>query len=225
MKTPQKYVIGIDEAGRGPLAGPVAVGVACVPHDFDWELLPGVGDSKKVSPKNREAIFRRAQQLQKEGKLLYSVSMTSPKTIDRIGIVPSITKAMSKALQKNHKTLNNKPLPRQRLGIGIETDREYLSAGSEFIVKLDGGLKAPLEYIHQETIIKGDAKEKVIGLASIMAKVTRDHKMIALSTKLPYTMYGFDVHKGYGTKAHRERILKHGLSKEHRITFCKNLKK
>ena len=81
-----KYIVGVDEAGRGPLAGPVAVGVAVVPVNFDWDLIPGVGDSKKVSPKNREAIFRRAQQLKKQQKLKFAVTLVSAKVIDRIGI-------------------------------------------------------------------------------------------------------------------------------------------
>ena len=212
----KSWIIGIDEAGRGPLAGPVAVGVALVPSDFNWDHLPGVGDSKKVSPKNREAIFKRAKELQKQGKLSYAVVLTSAKTIDRIGIVPSITKAINQALKKIEKPLNNKPLPRQRLG------RDDLG---DVLVKLDGGLKAPSEYVHQETIIKGDSKEKVIGLASIMAKVTRDRRMVILSKVGPYSKYAFDVHKGYGTKVHREAILKFGLTPEHRKSFCKNLQK
>jgi ribonuclease HII len=205
MKQRQKWLIGVDEAGRGPLAGPVAVGVVCVAHDFNWCLIEGVNDSKKLSEKKREAIYVRAKELQKEGKLDFAVCLVSAKTIDTIGIVPSIQKAMNQALQKLH---------RQGLCIGEFED---------VLVKLDGGLKAPSEYIHQETIIKGDSKEKVIGLASIMAKVTRDRAMVRLSKDKEYAKYGFEVHKGYGTKVHREAILKNGLSKEHRATFCKNL--
>lgn len=212
----KSWIIGIDEAGRGPLAGPVAVGVVCVPHDFDWGLIPGVGDSKKVLPAKREAIFRRANELQKSGELTYAVALTSAKTIDHIGIVPSIKKAMNKALKKIEKPLKNKPLPRQRLG---ESDF------GDVLVKLDGGLKAPAEYVRQETIIKGDVTEKVIGLASIMAKVTRDRRMVLLSKVGPYSKYAFEVHKGYGTKVHREAILKFGLTPEHRKSFCKNLQK
>jgi ribonuclease HII len=96
---------------------------------------------------------------------------------------------------------------------------------SDYLVLMDGGLKAPTEYVHQKTIIKGDDKEKVIGLASIMAKVTRDLYMIRQAKFIPYNLYDFDIHKGYGTKAHRELIKKYGLSKEHRVSFCKNLQK
>jgi ribonuclease HII len=201
-----KYIIGIDEAGRGPLAGPVAVGVVCVEHDFNWSVIEGVNDSKKLSEKKREAIYLRAKELQKEGMLAYAVVLVSAGTIDRIGIVPSIQKAMNQALQK--------------IKFRIETDRKDLSACFDCLVKLDGGLKAPSEYLHQETIINGDGKEKVIGLASIMAKVTRDRAIVALSKKHEFSNYGFEVHKGYGTKAHREAIVENGLSREHRASFC-----
>ena len=203
-----KFIIGVDEAGRGPLAGPVAVGVVFVSNDFDWKEIEGVGDSKKVSPKNREAIFRRAQILKKEGRLDFAVGMVSASIIDKIGIVPAIKKAMDQALQniEKGKLLN-----------------ELLS--NNVMVKLDGGLKAPVRYVHQETIIRGDAKEKVIGLASIMAKVTRDRYMVRKSALQIFAPYTFAVHKGYGTKVHCTAIKKFGLSPEHRSTFCKNLQK
>ena len=81
-----KYTVGIDEAGRGPLAGPVAVGVVKVPSDFNWGLIPGVGDSKKVSAKKRAEILRRAVELKKEGKLDYTVILAGAKRIDKEGI-------------------------------------------------------------------------------------------------------------------------------------------
>jgi len=199
----QKWVIGIDEAGRGPLAGPVAVGVALVPADFDWDLIPGVGDSKQVTKKNREAIFLRVKELQKPGLLDFAVVMVSAKIIDAKGIVPAVTIAMEKALSQL----------RARIDLALINIK----------VKLDGGLKAPFKYVHQETIIKGDAKERVIGLASIMAKVTRDHYMERIATKPDYIAYNFGQHKGYGTKAHREAIQVYGLSTIHRATFCKNV--
>ncbi len=200
----QKWVIGIDEAGRGPLAGPVAVGVVLVPRDFNWGLIPGVGDSKKIAPKNREAIFRRARQLHAEGELSFSVGMTPARMIDRIGIVPAITKAIDGALSRSLKRVGAHP--------------------HEIEVRLDGGLRAPATYSYQHTIIKGDSTEKVIGLASIMAKVTRDRYMSTLHSCPLLTRYGFEVHKGYGTKKHREAIQQFGLSEEHRRSFCKNIR-
>ena len=201
LKKP-KFIIGIDEAGRGPLAGPVAVGVAMVPVAFDWNLIPGVGDSKKMSPQKRTAIFRRATELSRSGQLTYVVVMTSARRIDKFGIVPAIKQALEKALAK------------------VVKIKSGLSPG-DFYIKLDGGLKAPKEFPNQETIIKGDAKELVIGLASIMAKVTRDKYMEKLAREAQYQAYDFATHKGYGTKKHRESISLNGLSKEHRRSFCK----
>ena len=201
MASKPRYIIGIDEAGRGPLAGPVAVGVAMVPVAFDWGLLPGVGDSKKVSPKNREAIFRRAAELFRSGRISFAVVMTSASRIDKVGIVPAIKQALEKALEK---VVKIKPTLSPR----------------DFYIKLDGGLKAPKEFQNQETIIKGDAKELVIGLASIVAKVTRDRYMEKLARETQYQAYDFGTHKGYGTKKHRESISLNGLSKEHRRSFC-----
>ncbi|MFM2374856.1 MAG: ribonuclease ribonuclease [Candidatus Parcubacteria bacterium] len=190
-----QWVIGIDEAGRGPLAGPVAVCAVRVPSGFNWDLIPGVGDSKKVSPKNREAIFRRAQQLHQDGHLQYAVALISARVIDAQGIRVAITRGITKCLKQ------------------IEAHHETV------YIKLDGSLKAPPEFLYQRTIVKGDATEQEIGLASIMAKVTRDRHMVRLAATYPH--YGFEVHKGYGTLAHRQNIKKHGLSAIHRATFCR----
>jgi ribonuclease HII len=202
MKKP-KYIIGIDEAGRGPLAGPVAVGVSLIPANFNWKLIPGVGDSKKLSAKNREAIFSRVTQLKKENLIDYAVVMVGAKTIDKIGIVPAIKQALEKGLTKLCKAYNISPL--------------------ELSIKLDGGLKAPAIYVQQETIIKGDDKELSIGLASIMAKVTRDKYMEKIAQRAEFSGYNFDIHKGYGTKKHREAISRLGISSEHRASFCRNI--
>jgi ribonuclease HII len=198
-----QYLIGIDEAGRGPLAGPVSVGVVCISSGFDWNDIPGVDDSKKLSEKKREQIFKIAKQLKKKGALTFAVSLVGPSYIDEIGIVPSVNRAMQRSLLLIQKELDLDP--------------------RSCFVKLDGSLKAPEEYIHQETIIKGDAKEKVIGLASILAKVTRDRYMVDRSKVETYARYGFEIHKGYATRAHRELILKEGLSDMHRRSFCTRL--
>lgn len=201
-----KYVVGIDEAGRGPLAGPVAVGLVLVPAGFDWSLLPGVGDSKKVSEKNRERIYKEALGLAKAGKLWCMVEMASAKVIDKRGIAVVIRECIDKGL----KELSS----RQDLELDWDTVR----------VVLDGSLKAPAYCVHQETIIKGDAKEKVIGLASILAKVTRDAYMCRLANKPAYACYQLAKHKGYGTALHCRLIARHGLSPEHRTSYCKNIK-
>jgi ribonuclease HII len=195
-----KILVGIDEVGRGPLAGPVSVGVALVPVDFDWSQLPGVTDSKKLNPQVRESIYRTSCRLRREGKIDFSVASVPARTIDKIGIVPAITQALRKAL-------------------GVVMKRQELLP-KEVVVKLDGGLRAPVEYQVQETIIKGDAKEKVIGLASVVAKVVRDTYMCRISSTPPFDRYGFAENKGYGTKRHRQVLSEYGLSSEHRRSFC-----
>jgi ribonuclease HII len=190
-----EWIVGIDEAGRGALAGPVAVGAVMVPYDFDWDLIPGVGDSKKIAPKNREAIFRRAQELRKEGLLYTAVALIVHTAIDSHGITEAVRRGINKTL------LSLDPEPNSTL------------------IKLDGLLTAPDCFKHQETIIRGDATEKEIGLASIMAKVTRDRHIVRIAKKYPH--YNFEVHKGYGTSFHRKMIKAHGMSAIHRTTFCR----
>ncbi len=192
-----KWQIGIDEAGRGPLAGPVSVGAVKVPVGFDWSLIEGVGDSKQIAPKNREAIFRRAQQLRHIRQLDFVVAMVGSSVIDTQGIVFSINTAMGRCLQR------------------LELD----SAACH--IRLDGSLKAPDTY-SQETIIKGDTLIPEIGLASILAKVTRDRYMTHMARRYP--QYGFSEHMGYGTKAHRHAIATYGECPLHRVSFCKNIK-
>ena len=195
-----KNIVGVDEAGRGPLAGPVAVGVAIVSKNFDWNLLPGVTDSKQLSGKRRKVIFRQAKELRKKGELNFAVSMVSAKVIDEVGINRAIKLAMTRALR--------------RLQLHPE----------ECFVKLDGGLKAPSEFT-QETIIKGDQKEKIIGLASICAKETRDAYMVRIAAQPQFALYDFATHKGYGTQRHRAAIGKRGLSEQHRKSYCSKIDK
>jgi ribonuclease HII len=202
MKKPA-YIIGIDEAGRGPLAGPVAVGVCLVPARFNWQKLPGVGDSKALTAKKREAVYETATQLPAAAGLRAVVVMKTAKEIDTRGITVVIREALAEGLEAVLAQSGAKP--------------------SECQVLLDGGLKAPVAFIHQETIIKGDGKESTIGLASIFAKVTRDIYMTKLSMKAAFKAYDFATHKGYGTKRHRQAIKDFGLSREHRASFCRNI--
>ncbi|MAZ56563.1 ribonuclease HII [bacterium] len=194
----KKCVVGIDEVGRGPLAGPVAVGVVVVPEGFDWSLLPGVTDSKQLTAEKREEIYKAARRLKAAGQLDYAVSMVSASVIDKKGIVTAINLAMSRSLKK-------------------------LTVGDSCLLKLDGGLKAPANFQDQKTIIKGDAKVKEIGLASIVAKVERDRYMVRKSAPPIYAPYKWHENKGYGTKVHRKAIRKQGLTELHRVTFCRNI--
>lgn len=183
-------VLGVDEAGRGPLAGPVAVGVVSAPEGLDIsEEFPGVADSKKLREKRREEIFER---LLAHPTVRYTVELEDAKTIDREGIATAVRLALYR-------------------GVNI------LAPDSALVrVFLDGSLKAPPEY-KQETVIGGDATVPIISLASIAAKVTRDRLMCALAEQYPE--YAFEQHKGYGTKKHYEALRKHGLCAIHRESF------
>jgi ribonuclease HII len=192
-----KYIIGIDEVGRGPLAGPVAVCAFKMPVDFNAKRFGKIKDSKKLSTGNRFAISRALSALKKEKQLDYFVSYESAKRIDTIGL----SKAVKNCIQISIEKLKLKP--------------------HECIVLLDGGLKAPIQFKNQKTIIKGDEKERSIAFASIIAKVSRDAIMCQLAKKYP--QYNFEIHKGYGTKMHRSAIEKHGFSPIHRKSFCKNI--
>jgi ribonuclease HII len=194
-----RYIIGIDEAGRGPLAGPVAVGAFCVRTDFSREFkkfAAGVKDSKKLSEKKREEWFVKIESEQKRGNFSFAVTFSGNVMIDKRGLTFSIRHALAQSLKK----LDLPP--------------------EQTLVLLDGGLRAPKEYIFQETIIKGDEKEPVISFASIAAKVLRDRKMVALAKFHP--QYGFEKHKGYGTKDHYRAIVKHGVLGIHRKSFLKS---
>lgn len=189
--------VGIDEVGRGPLAGPVAVGAVAVPKGFDVRReFPRVADSKLLSPRVREQIFDALQKRLAAGDLQYAVSFSSASYIDTHGIIQAVVRALTQALTT------------------VAPDYEHTD------VLLDGSLFAPKKYAHQQTIIRGDISEPVISLASIAAKVTRDRLMVRLHEQYP--VYGFAAHKGYGTVVHRRAIALYGLSPLHRRTFIHN---
>lgn len=191
-----RYVIGIDEVGRGPIAGPVAVGAFVFLNSDAKKLFKGVKESKQLSEAQREKWFSIIKLAKEEGWVDFAVNFQSSKVIDKKGIVFAIKTALAKSLRALTLDIGNT------------------------LVLLDGGLRAPAEYINQRTIIKGDEKEMVIALASICAKVLRDRKMIKLGIKYP--VYGLVNHKGYGTRDHYKAIKKYGLIDEHRKSFIKN---
>jgi ribonuclease HII len=206
MKDTYDYIIGIDEAGRGPLAGPVVVGAVMVRKDFQKKFKKVLleiknKDSKKLSAEKREAWFQKIKKWKQENKLDFHVALISNKIIDTKGISLAIKKGIQECLTKIVHSRKINP--------------------DECLVLLDGSLKAPEEFIHQKTIIKGDEKHFQISLASICAKVTRDAYMKKAAKKYP--QYSFEVHKGYGTLQHRILIKKHGVSKIHRQSFIKRL--
>lgn len=225
------YIVGIDEVGRGPIAGPVAVCafIFLVP-DFEKNIkeysaenkLP-LRDSKKLTQKQKEKWVKYFKEEKEKGNCDFAVSTVSADDIDKIGIVPSIQKALNNSLSRV--TAQEILLVRSsdEGGRGARPSKEVSPASLHiFNVYLDGGLKAPVEYVNQETIIKGDELHPVISCASIVAKVTRDSLMDKYG--LEYVGYGFETHAGYGTRAHYDAIKKHGLTPLHRKTFLKNIK-
>jgi len=207
-----KTVIGIDEVGRGPIAGPVAVcalaicGNSLILKKGKWTMVhfENFRDSKKLSHIQRVKWLTKINEEKKKGNIIYKVSFASNKVIDKKGIVFAINKCL-----KNSLDFINPPNCRA----GINT--------KESLVLLDGGLKAPVEYVNQKTIIKGDEKELCIALASIVAKVTRDELMLKLARKYPG--YSLEKHKGYGTAAHYRALKNKGISPIHRKSFLKKL--
>lgn len=197
-----RYVIGIDEAGRGALAGPVCVGAVLMPPDFDWREAfslvtrrgaPRLRDSKQLSPQQRDTLF---QYIASHGRLKHASAFVDAETIDIIGIVNAAHEASARAVAS--------------LGV----------APSKVGVLLDAGLRVPSKW-SQESFVRGDETVPAIAFASIVAKVTRDRHMEALSPR--YREYHFDQHKGYGTLMHRKAIRRNGASELHRATFCTRL--
>lgn len=181
--------IGIDEVGRGPIAGPVAVAAFTYTGKIEHPDGIPLRDSKKLTPIQRELWF---DYLEKNSNCTFFVSMVGPSVIDSKGIVYAIKQALSRSLAK-------------------------IQAQEDHMILLDGGLRAPEKFTNQKTIVKGDEKEKVIALASIVAKVTRDRYMKTQAGK--YKGYGFDLHMGYGTRGHYNMINTHGLCDLHRKSF------
>lgn len=209
----KKYIIGIDEAGRGPIAGPVSVGAFGAEEKVGkWiikNLFQGkLRDSKKLSPTKREEIYKKLVALKKQNKVYFAVTHVSNQIIDKRGISYAVRKGINSVLEKLSPSPN--PLPK---GEGTKNQKTE--------IRLDGLLKAPEEYKNQKTIIKGDEKDVFIACASIVAKVSRDRLMCKLAPKYPH--YSFEIHKGYGTAPHRSLIYKLGLSAIHRHTFCKSI--
>lgn len=184
---PPAVICGTDEAGRGPLAGPVFAAAVILPPDCE---IAGLNDSKKLTEKKREKLFDEIT----EKAAAYSVAMIDAKTIDGINILQASMLAMRNAVE----------------GLDIIPD----------IVLVDGNADPGFGTVAEtRLVVGGDAKSACIAAASILAKVSRDRYMLALHEKYP--QYGFDKHKGYGTKAHYEALNAFGVCPEHRESFLK----
>lgn len=184
-----RYILGIDEAGRGSLAGPVVVGGVLILSERANNFFCGIRDSKQLSPTRREEWFRR---IATDDGCTWAVARVGPHVIDRINIYGATLLGVRRVYQKL---------------AGNRTD---------VVALLDGGLRLS-RGVAQQTFIRGDAHIPVIAAASIVAKVLRDRMMVRLHRKYP--TYNFDVHKGYGTLRHRALLDQYGPSGAHRKTF------
>ncbi len=180
-----KCICGVDEAGRGPLAGPVCAAAVILPPGLE---IPGLNDSKKLTDKKRRELFP----IICEQAIAYGIAMVDEKTIDEINILQATYLAMKKAIE----ALQEKP----ELAL-VDGNRA-------------GDFGVPVE-----TVIKGDSRSASIAAASVLAKVTRDDFMDEQA--LVYPQYGFEIHKGYGTKAHYEALRLCGPSPIHRMSFLR----
>ena len=181
------FIIGTDEAGRGPLAGPVCAAAVILPANIE---IPGLNDSKKLSDKRR----RELMPVIKECALAYGIAFATEEEIDSINILQATFLAMERAISQ----LSIKP------GLAL----------------IDGNREKDFD-IPVKTVIHGDSLSASIAAASVLAKVTRDDLMMEMAEKYP--QYGFDIHKGYGTKAHYDALMQHGPCPIHRTTFLKKL--
>lgn len=178
-------ICGVDEAGRGPLAGPVCAAAVILPPHCE---IPGLNDSKKLSDKKRRELFPVIQ----EKAIAYGIAFASEGEIDEINILQATFLAMRRAI-------------------------EQLEGKADFAL-IDGNRETDFG-LPVMTVVKGDSRSANIAAASVLAKVTRDEYMEKLA--LEYPEYGFEVHKGYGTKRHYQALTENGISPVHRRTFLK----
>ena len=178
-------VCGVDEAGRGPLAGPVCAAAVILPPNLE---IPGLNDSKKLSDKKRRELFPLIQ----EQAIAYGIGFASEQEIDEINILQATFLAMQRALDQ----------------LTVRPDLALIDGNRE----KDFGLPV-------KTVVKGDSLSANIAAASILAKVSRDNLMEEMAKSYP--QYGFEIHKGYGTKAHYAALREYGASPVHRMSFLK----
>lgn len=182
-----QVICGVDEAGRGPLAGPVCAAAVILPANIE---IPGLNDSKKLSDKRRRELFP----IIKEQAIAYGIGLADNGEIDQINILQATFLAMERAIAQ----------------LSVKPDLALIDGNRE----KDFGIPV-------QTVVKGDSLSASIAAASILAKVTRDDIMLQMAQQYPE--YQFDVHKGYGTKAHYAALAQHGPCAIHRMTFLKKL--
>ena len=180
-----KVICGVDEAGRGPLAGPVCAAAVILPPDLE---IPGLNDSKKLTDKKRRELYPVIKEL----AVAYSIVLVDHETIDKINILQATLSAMEQAIA------------------GLEVKPE--------LALIDGNREKDFG-VPCKTVVHDDSLSASIAAASVLAKVARDDVMMAMAEEYP--QYGFEIHKGYGTKAHYEALTAHGPCPIHRMTFLK----
>ena len=180
-----KTICGVDEAGRGPLAGPVCAAAVILPEHLQ---IPGLTDSKKLTDKKRRELYPVIM----EQAIAYGIGFATEQEIDEINILQATFLAMQRALDQ----------------LSVNPELALIDGNRE----KDFGLPV-------KTVVKGDSLSANIAAASVLAKVTRDDLMVKLAQDYP--QYGFDIHKGYGTKAHYAALTEHGASPVHRMSFLK----
>ena len=180
-----QVICGVDEAGRGPLAGPVCAAAVILPPNAD---IPGLNDSKKLSDKKRRELYP----IIKEQAIAYGIAFVDHEKIDEINILQATYMAMGQAIAQ----------------LSVKPD----------LALIDGNRAADFG-VPTETVVHGDSLSASIAAASVLAKVSRDDYMLEMAKEYP--QYGFEIHKGYGTKAHYAAITEHGTSPIHRMSFLK----
>lgn len=180
-----RAICGVDEAGRGPLAGPVCAAAVILPRGLE---IVGLTDSKKLTDKKRRELYP----IIKEKAIAYGIAFASEQEIDSLNILQATFLAMRRAIDQ----------------LGGQADFAIIDGNRE----TDFGIPV-------QTVVKGDSLSASIAAASILAKVTRDDLMIELAQQYPE--YGFEIHKGYGTKAHYAALDAHGITPIHRMSFLK----
>lgn len=191
-----RVLIGVDEAGRGPLAGPV-VAAAVIVRDPALEFVSRIDDSKKLSAKARDAAFDEIR-----ARCAFSICVKDAARIDTINIYEATLEAMREAVET--------------LGDATRADGPEAAVGRPGLVLIDGPIKLAVRFPIRG-IVGGDAQSLSIACASILAKVTRDRMMMTLHEQYP--QYGFDQHKGYGTARHLKALREHGPCPVHRRSF------
>lgn len=219
-----RYIIGIDEVGRGALAGPVVVAAVAMPANL--KLIsqiskPRTGkmrDSKKLTPKRREKWFKY---LIRHPMLCYSIARVYPRQIEKMNISRAANLAALRALDRLASAYHLSPVTCRIFldgGLYLGNKRGFTQNVRRSTQKIIPRMSALGPHWSARTIVRGDEKIRAVAAASIIAKVSRDRAMARLAKKEP--RYGFEIHKGYGTKKHLAALRRFGLSEAHRKNFC-----